>query len=215
LNFWRKVANSPPGAQQNWSQVLAKYQATVDNPGCCVLRELLAAYPDAKVLQTLHPRGAEAWYTMGTIYFSENMWQFKVLEWLTPFGRNFGDMAHKLIWQRSLQGAMSDKAKAIARYNAYVDDVKAGGSGRQTAGLQSRPGLGAVYARFSVFRSRRANFPTSTTGRMSRKRSRASSTARMSPWLATPRSPRFCSTGSIVLCSRGFLEPFFLVRRLR
>jgi hypothetical protein len=127
LNFWRKVANSPPGAKQDWNQVFAKYQATVDNPGCCVWRELLAAYPDAKVLLTLHPRGAEAWYdsTMDTIYFTENMWQFKVLEWLTPFGRKFGDMAHKLIWQRCLQGAMADKAKAIARYNAYVDEVKA------------------------------------------------------------------------------------------
>jgi hypothetical protein len=127
LNFWRKVANSPPGAQQDWNQVFAKYQATVDNPGCCVWRELLAAYPNAKVLLTLHPRGAEAWYdsTIDTIYFTETMWQFKVLEWLTPFGRKFGDMAHKLIWQRSLQGAMTDKAKAIARYHAYVDEVKA------------------------------------------------------------------------------------------
>ena len=40
LNFWRKVANSPPGAQQDWSQVFAKYQATVDFPGSCVWREL-------------------------------------------------------------------------------------------------------------------------------------------------------------------------------
>jgi hypothetical protein len=115
LNFWRKVANSPPGATQDWQQVFAKYQATVDNPGCCVWRELLAAYPGAKVLLTLHPRGAEAWYesTIDTIYFTENMWQFKVLEWLTPFGRKFGDMSRKLIWERSLQGTMSDKAKPV------------------------------------------------------------------------------------------------------
>ncbi len=127
LDFWRKVANSPPGAQQDWEQVFAKYSATVDNPGCCVWRELLVAYPDAKVLLTLHPRGAEAWYesTIDTIYFTEIMWQFKVLEWLTPFARKFGDMSHKLIWQRSLQGTMNDKAKAIARYNAYVGEVKA------------------------------------------------------------------------------------------
>ena len=79
------------------------------------------------MLLTLHPRGAEAWYesTIDTIYFTENMWQFKVLEWLTPFGRKFGDMSHKLIWERSLQGTMSDKTKAIARYNAYSDEVKA------------------------------------------------------------------------------------------
>jgi hypothetical protein len=127
LDFWRKVANSPPGAQQDWNRVFAKYQATVDNPGCCVWRELLAAYPDAKVLLTLHPRGADAWYvsTIDTIYFTENMWQFKVLEWLTPFGRKFGDMSHKLIWQRSLRGTMADKAEAIARYQAHIDEVKA------------------------------------------------------------------------------------------
>lgn len=127
LDFWRKVANSPPGAKQDWEQVFAKYKATVDNPACCVWRELIEAYPDAKVLLTLHPRGAEAWYesTIDTIYFTERLWQFKVLEWLTPFGRKFGDMARKLIWRRSLQGAMPDKAKAIARYNAYIDEVKA------------------------------------------------------------------------------------------
>jgi len=127
LNFWLKVANSPPGAQQDWEQVFARYSAAVDNPACCVWRELLVAYPDAKVLLTLHPRGAEAWYesTIDTIYFSEAMWQFKVLEWLTPFARKFGKMSHILIYQRSLRGTMPDRAKAIARYNSNIDEVEA------------------------------------------------------------------------------------------
>ncbi|MGA8446455.1 MAG: sulfotransferase family protein [Roseiarcus sp.] len=127
LDFWRKAANSPPGTQQDWESIFTGYAATVDNPGCCVWRELMAAYPDAKVLLTLHPRGAEAWYesTMETIYFTENAWQFKVLELLTPFGRKFGDMSRKLIWGRTLNGVMGDKTKAVARYNAYVGEVKA------------------------------------------------------------------------------------------
>jgi hypothetical protein len=127
LDFWRKVANSPPGTQQDWESIFAGYTASVDNPGCCVWRELMAAYPDAKVLLTLHPRGAEAWYqsTMETIYFTENRWQFKVLELLTPFGRKFGDMSRKLIWGRTLNGVMGDKMKAVARYEAYVGEVKA------------------------------------------------------------------------------------------
>src|SRR5271166_2908597 len=127
LDFWRKVANAPPGASHDWGQVFAKYSATVDNPGCCVWRELLVAYPDAKVLLTLHPRGPEGWYesTIGTIYFTEGMWQWKVLEWLTPFARKFGDMCHKLVFQRSLQGTFPDRAKAIARYESYVAEVKA------------------------------------------------------------------------------------------
>ncbi|MHB1869343.1 MAG: sulfotransferase family protein [Steroidobacteraceae bacterium] len=127
LEFWRRVANSPPGTSHDWNRVFARYSATVDNPACCVWRELLAEYPQAKVLLTLHPRGAEAWYesTVDTIYFTEILWQFKVLEWLTPFGRKFGDMSRKLVWGRALKGVMNDKAKAVARYNAYIDEVKA------------------------------------------------------------------------------------------
>lgn len=76
---------------------------------------------------TLHPRGAEAWYesTIDTIYFTENVWQFKIVEWLTPFGWKFGDMSRKLIWGRTLDGVMNDRAKAVARYNTYIDEVKA------------------------------------------------------------------------------------------
>jgi hypothetical protein len=89
LDFWCKVANSEPGMQHDWELVFSKYTAAVDNPACCVLRELFSAYPDAKVLLTLHPKGTEAWYdsTMDTIYFTEKMWQVKVLEFTTPFGR--------------------------------------------------------------------------------------------------------------------------------
>lgn len=127
LDFWRKVANTPSGTGHDWNRVFANYTATVDNPACCVWRDLVTAYPDAKVLLTLHPRGAEAWYdsTIDTIYFSETLWQFKVLEWLTPFGRKFGDMSRKLVWGRTLKGVMGDKVKACARYNAYIDEVKA------------------------------------------------------------------------------------------
>ena len=127
LDFWRVVANSPPGTKHDWDQVLSSYTAAVDNPACCVWRELMVAYPDAKVLLTLHPKGPEAWYqsTIDTIYFTENVWQFKVLEWLTPFGRKMGDMSRKLIWQRNHKDTMDDKARAIAQYKQHIEDVKA------------------------------------------------------------------------------------------
>ncbi len=127
LGFWRDVANSEPGVQHDWEQVFAHYAAAVDNPACCVWRELMEAYPDAKVLLTLHPRGAEAWYesTIDTIYASNRMWQFKVLEFATPFGRKFGDMTRKLIWQRSHKGTMEHREQAIAHYNRHIADVKA------------------------------------------------------------------------------------------
>ena len=127
LDFWRRVANASPGTQFPWQQVFSRYAAAVDNPACCVWRELMQAYPDAKVVLSVHPRGADAWYesTIDTIYFTETMWQFKVLQWLTPFGRKFGQMCHKLIWQRSHKGTMDDREAAIAHYHQHVEDVKA------------------------------------------------------------------------------------------
>jgi len=127
LDFWNKVANSPAGTQHNWEEVFENYTAAVDNPAVCVWRELAAAYPDAKVLLTLHPKGPDAWYdsTIDTIYFTENLWQFKVIERFTPFGRKFGNMSRKLIWQRSHKDTTDDRASAIAHYNQHIEDVKA------------------------------------------------------------------------------------------
>jgi hypothetical protein len=126
LDFWRKVANTPAGTQHDWEKVFANYTAAVDNPACCVWRELLAANPDAKVILSLHPRGPEAWYdsTVETIYFTETMWQFKVLKIATPFGRKLGDMLTKLVWQRSHQGTMNDRTKAIAYYKQHAESIK-------------------------------------------------------------------------------------------
>lgn len=127
LDFWNRVANARDGQQHDWNEVFQKYTATVDNPGCCVWRELLEAYPEAKVIVTLHPRGPEAWYesTIDTIYFTESMWQFKFLKLITPFARKMGNMTSKLIWQRSHKGTMVDKSAAIARYHEHLEEIKA------------------------------------------------------------------------------------------
>ncbi len=127
LDFWYDVANSPEGKQKDWDKVFHNYTATLDNPACCVWEELFQKYPDAKVLLTLHPKGPEAWYesTINTIYFTEKMWQFKILKFTTPFGRKFGNMSSRLIWGRSHKGTMVDKEEAIAYYQKHIEEVKA------------------------------------------------------------------------------------------
>jgi hypothetical protein len=127
LDFWLNVAETPAGTPHDWNQVFANYTAAVDNPACCVWRELMATYPDAKVLLTLHPKGPDAWYesTIDTIYFTENVWQFKVLERVTPFAKKMGRMTRKLIWQRAHKGTMADRARAIEYYRQHIEGVKA------------------------------------------------------------------------------------------
>jgi hypothetical protein len=128
LDFWHKVANEKAGTQFDWEQVFSKYAATVDYPACSVWRELLSAYPDARVILSVHPHGAGAWYesTVDTIYWlTETMWQFKVLQLATPYFKKVGDMFQKLIWQRSLKGTIIDRSKAIERYHQHIAEVTA------------------------------------------------------------------------------------------
>lgn len=127
LDFWLDVSRSQPGVQHDWERVFADYTATVDNPGSCVWRELLVKYPGAKVILTTHPRGADTWYesTWNTIYAFEWMWQFGVVRAVIPFFRKMGAMVHALIWERQHRGTMKDRARAIAFYHQYVEDVKA------------------------------------------------------------------------------------------
>lgn len=127
LDFWLQVARSEPGTRHDWEQVFSRYTAAVDNPACVVWRELMAAYPDAKLILSLHPKGADAWYqsTLETIYFTENQWQFKVLEALTPFGRKMGEMCRKLIWGRGHKGTMSSREKAVTYYQQHIETISA------------------------------------------------------------------------------------------
>jgi hypothetical protein len=126
LQFWLGVATTPAGAQHDWEKVFANYTAAVDFPAASVWRELLAAYPAAKVILTLHPRGAAAWYESAyeTIYWMERMWEARVLKYVAPSVRRLSDMQHELIWQRALKGTMKDHDKVIARYNEVVEEVK-------------------------------------------------------------------------------------------
>jgi hypothetical protein len=126
LGFWLQVARSAPGTRHDWEQVFARYTAAVDNPACVVWRDLLQVYPDAKVILTLHPKGAETWYesTMQTIYLTKNMWQFKVLQAVTRFGREYGEMVDKLIWQRGHKGTMENREQAIAYYHEHIDTMR-------------------------------------------------------------------------------------------
>ena len=126
LDFWLDVSRSKPGVQHDWQKVFARYTAAVDAPAFCVWRELAAAYPDAKVILTLHPKGAETWYesVMQTTYLTRTMWQFKVLQLLTPFGRKFGEMVDRLIWHRAHHNTIVDREKAIEFYHQYIDTVR-------------------------------------------------------------------------------------------
>lgn len=125
LDFWSKVAKDPAGSQQDWQQVFTNYSATIDFPASCVWREQLQAYPNARVLLTLHPGGAEGWYKSATetIYSFQTRWEFKLLKAISPIQLRLPTMVDTLVWQRTLKGSMDDRVAALAQYQQHIDEV--------------------------------------------------------------------------------------------
>lgn len=119
--FWqRALERKLAGEPTDWGAVFGNYQATLDWPGCTFYRELMEAYPDAKVLLTT--RDPESWYASAhaTIYQSNHMEE----ETLPPPMRPFIRMVKALLWDYSLEGDFEDKARAIEIFNAHNEEVK-------------------------------------------------------------------------------------------
>ncbi|MGB0385024.1 MAG: sulfotransferase family protein [Ardenticatenaceae bacterium] len=81
IKLWQAIVDGQPA---NWQTIFGNYQATVDAPGCLYYKELMAQYPDAKVL--LSVRDPERWYesVMRTVYQISLLPRW--MEWLPKLG---------------------------------------------------------------------------------------------------------------------------------
>ena len=120
-SFWqdasqRKVANEPI----DWSVPLGGYKAAVDWPSCAFYKELMDAYPDAKVILTT--RDPESWYTSvtGTIYGTNQVEE----DAIPPPMRPLFKMVRAVVWKGTFNGKFEDKAYAIDVFNAHIEEVK-------------------------------------------------------------------------------------------
>jgi hypothetical protein len=110
------------GEAIDWPRFLADYQACVDWPACTFYRELMEAFPNAKVL--LSVRDPERWYesareTIYTLHEITPQW----LRWVAPPLRAILGTA-KPVWDKVFDGRFRDKAHAIAVFEAHVAEVK-------------------------------------------------------------------------------------------
>lgn len=108
---WAAIVRGEP---VDWNTVFDGYQATVDWPACAMYKELMQAYPEAKVL--LSVRDPEKWYesVASTIYGSSHS---------DPASLH-ARMTDALIWQGTFQGRFKEKDYAIAVFQQHNEEVK-------------------------------------------------------------------------------------------
>lgn len=111
------------GESVDWQAFLGSFQAGVDYPLSAFYRELMAVYPEAKVILTV--RDPERWYesTRETIYQGTAVPEW-LLGLLPPF-RNMKRMVNAAIWERIFAGRFEDRDYAIRVFEEHIATVQA------------------------------------------------------------------------------------------
>lgn len=124
LPFWRAALDGQP---VDWTEAFRGWGSTVDWPGCAFWEQLVATWPDAKVILTV--RDPEAWYAscVNSIYDAYLTARRGELsppeERVNPTPPVF-EVIDDVIWEGSFEGRFADKDHAIEAFNRHNDHVR-------------------------------------------------------------------------------------------
>lgn len=119
VSDWVSFANN---RLMDWEQVFKGYESQVDWPGSYVWRELLQAYPLAKVIHTARPE--EAWWKS----FSATVGKFMNVHHempLPPHVHVMVDATIEFIGKQTFGGNWMDKEAALVAYRKRNAEVRA------------------------------------------------------------------------------------------
>jgi len=125
LPLWRAAAAGEP---VDWAALFAGYAATVDWPGAAYWRQLVTAFPQAKIILTV--REPDGWYDSvdATIYrmFGYGPPDARVSEArsVVPGLDTFTEFHRRTIWDGFFGGRFADREHAIGIYRRHNDAVR-------------------------------------------------------------------------------------------
>jgi Sulfotransferase domain len=119
VDVWQAAAEGKP---VDWTVFFADFQSAVDWPASRFYKQLMALYPDAKVL--LNVRDPEAWYEsmMKTVYPASRMGLSAPAESILA---RMGRMIDTLAWQPLFHGRFEDKTYALSVFERHNQEVQA------------------------------------------------------------------------------------------
>ena len=110
------------GEAVDWGAAMEGCQAAVDWPSCTYYKELMAAFPEAKVL--LSVRDPERWYeSVRTTIFELSVRSPRWLAWIAPPFRAVLSVSKACVWS-TFDGRFEDRDHAIAVFKDHIAEVK-------------------------------------------------------------------------------------------
>jgi len=122
--LWLALAR---GESDDWRAILDGYAACVDWPAVFIWKELVAAYPDAKVILTL--RDPEAWYTSAAQTIFARMRDYEAalkqhnVDAIDPAQHAHMMMVNTVVVDKAFGGSLA-REHAIDVFNTYNEAVR-------------------------------------------------------------------------------------------
>ncbi|MEV0401924.1 sulfotransferase family protein [Actinoallomurus sp. NPDC050550] len=115
LDLWSRVAED---GTADWDMVYRDFRATVDWPGVTFWRQLVAHYPEAKVILTV--RDPRSWYESAY----ESIYRARSYLADDPLSRERRELVGRLLWDGAFGGRFEDAEHAMAVFAAHNDEVR-------------------------------------------------------------------------------------------
>lgn len=117
---WLDIAEGRPA---RWNEIFAGYRSIASFPAWALYREMLAEYPDARVILTVRDR--DRWFAdinAGdyAAFKADPRWLF----WVSPVKRVMRKLEDLLILDRKYQHRLHDKQYALNVFEEHVQEVR-------------------------------------------------------------------------------------------
>jgi len=122
--LWLALAS---GQSDDWQSILDGYRASVDWPAIMIWKELIAAYPQVKVILTV--RDPQSWYESASRTIFARMREFAEIltrgeaDAVNPVRLAHMRMVNAVVMDRSFGGNL-DRDHAIEVFNAHNEEVR-------------------------------------------------------------------------------------------
>jgi hypothetical protein len=119
FKYWAEIME---GGKADWEALFNGYQAATDWPVATYYRDLMAVYPDAKIILTV--RDPESWHVsiMNTLYQISR--RFNKFTRIIPSVHQFLNAMEKAIWEGVFHNKVEDKAHAVKVFKDHIEEVK-------------------------------------------------------------------------------------------
>lgn len=136
LRHWSQIMR---GGNPDWQTLFNGYQSAVDWPVAAYYRDLMAVYPEAKVILTV--RDPCSWHRsiMTTFYQARRAFVVRVTQ-LFPTLHQFLTGMESALWQGIFQNKLEDREHATKIFKSHIEEVKRVVPARRLLVFEARQG---------------------------------------------------------------------------